>query len=467
MSTSKESNRGYLLFIGLIAALGGFLFGYDTAVISGTIGMVTEKYQLDTLMQGWFVSSALIGCITGVLFAGELSDRFGRKISLILSGILFSVSALGCAFTGTVNELIIFRLMGGMGVGVASMLSPLYLSEISPANLRGRMVVLYQFAITVGILCAYFANALLLNLSSTEEFQNAETLKLIFVDEVWRGMFGFEAIPAVIFFVAMLFVPESPRWYVSKNKQHEAFKILSRINNESIARVEVKSINQAINNEEKGAWSALMQKGVFTAVLVGTGLAMLSQFTGINAIIYYGPNIMEQAGLKLSDALGGQVIIGIVNVVATLFAIWKVDSFGRKRLMLLGVSGMFFSLLLVGILFIAGLTQSIFLLIFITAFIAFFAIGCGPIVWTLLSEIFPTKIRGRAMSVATLALWLANAIVGQLVPWLLQTISPAGTFFVFALCCLPVPFLLKKLPETKGMSLEEIESYWRESDAKD
>lgn len=457
---SKNINKGYLIFIGAIAALGGFLFGYDTAVISGTIGMVSSKYQLDTIMEGWFVSSALVGCIIGVSFAGELSDRFGRKKSLIASGILFSISAIGCAMTGSHTELIIYRLLGGVGVGIASMLSPLYLSEISPAYIRGRMVVLYQLAITIGILCAYFANAIMLGLSETITTIEGSLINHVLVEEVWRGMFGSEAIPAVLFFFAMLVVPESPRWFASKNRKEEALKVLSKINGRSMAVKELNAIEQALGREEKGSWFALTHKGIRTVVWIGIVLAMLSQFTGINAIIYYGPRIMEEAGLKLNDALGGQVIIGIVNVLATLYAIWKIDTFGRKKLMYSGVIGMFISLLAVGVLFLAGFAQSILPLVFIVTFIISFGIGFGPVVWTLLSEIYPTKIRGRAMSVATLSLWIANAILIQLVPWMLETITPAGTFFIFALCCVPVPFVLKKLPETKGISLEEIERFW-------
>lgn len=457
---TNKINKGYLFFIGIIAALGGFLFGYDTAVISGTIGMVTSQYQLDSMMEGWFVSSALIGCIVGVVFAGELSDRFGRKRSLIAAGMLFSVSAIGCAFTESHTELIIYRLLGGVGVGVASMLSPLYLSEISPASIRGRMVVLYQFAITVGILFAYFGNAFLLVVSESVQLPEDSLFNLVLVKEMWRGMFGVEAIPAVLFFLAMLIVPESPRWFAAKNRKEEALDVLSRINERSVAEIELKSISSALEKEEKGSWKVLTHKGIKTVVWIGIVLAMLSQFTGINAIIYYGPRIMEEAGLQLSDALGGQVIIGIVNVVATVYAIWKIDTYGRKKLMRGGVIGMFISLISVGFLFFTGQTQSIFLLIFITTYIASYAIGYGPVIWTLLSEIYPTKIRGRAMSVATLSLWVANAILGQLVPWMLDTITPAGTFLVFALCCIPVPFLLRKLPETKGKSLEEIESYW-------
>ena len=456
----QQTNNSYLLFIALTAALGGFLFGYDTAVISGTISFVKAKFVLDAAMEGWFVSSALVGCIAGVAFAGELSDRLGRKKTLIASGILFFISALGCAISASHSELIVFRLLGGVGVGVASMLSPLYISEVSPAKVRGRMVALYQFAITLGILFAYFFNAWLLKNSSGVELQNA-FLQNIFAEEVWRAMFGSEMLPAMLFFITMFFIPESPRWLASKGKNQQAGVVLTRINGHSLAEKELLSINETIAKEEKGSWKALFRPGIRVAMIAGIILALLSQFTGINAIIYYGPRIMEEAGLQLSDALGGQVIIGFVNVIATIFAIWKIDKFGRKKLLLGGVIGMSVSLVIVGLLFLLGKTSGVVILIFIITFCASFALGFGPVVWVLLSEIYPTNIRGRAMSLATLALWIGVAMIGQFVPWLLENITPAGTFFVFALFCIPVPFVLRRIPETKGKSLEEIEKIWR------
>jgi len=459
---NHNTKNGYLLFIALSAAFGGFLFGYDTAIISGTISFVKVKFALNTNMEGWFVSSALVGCIAGVVFAGELSDRFGRKRALIASGLLFAVSAIGCAVSASHTQLIIYRMLGGVGVGIASMISPLYISEVSPARIRGRMVALYQFAITIGILCAYFANAKLLSMSETlTSLDTSELWHKVFVSEVWRGMFGSEAIPAILFFIIMFFVPASPRWLASKNRNIEAGKVLLKINPEEIATMELESIKNAIASESGGSWSVLLQKGIRVAVLAGIGLALLSQFTGINAIIYYGPRIMEKAGLQLSDALGGQVIIGIVNMAATIFAIMKIDQYGRKKLMLGGITGMFLSLIVVAIIFLLGKTQGIVLLIFILTFITSFAIGYGPVIWVLLAEIYPTKVRGRAMSVATLMVWLGTAIIGQVVPWMLETMTPAGTFFVFAICCIPVPFILKRIPETKGLSLEEIEKIWK------
>lgn len=452
------TNWGYLLFITMAAAIGGFLFGYDTAVISGTVSLVKKQFELDTAMEGWFVSSALVGCIAGVAFAGELSDRFGRKKSLILSGLMFFVSAAGCALSESGTQLIAFRIVGGIGVGIASMLSPLYISEVSPARIRGRMVALYQFAITIGILSAYFANAEILSLSKAlTTFNLSELWHRLFVSEIWRGMFGSEVVPALLFFIVMFFVPASPRWLASKNRYEEAGRVLAKINPIATGQSELMAIRSSIARESKGSWSALWQSETRIVLFAGIGLAILSQFTGINAIIYYGPRIMEEAGLRLSDALGGQVIIGFVNMAATIFAIVKIDHYGRKKLMRAGVAGMFASLIAVGILFFIGNSKAMAFMFFIITFIISFAIGYGPVIWVLLSEIYPTKVRGRAMSVATLTLWMGTAVIGQVVPWMLEILSPAITFFVFAICCIPVPFILRFVPETKGLSLEDIE----------
>lgn len=457
---TTQRSTAYLIFIALAAALGGFLFGYDTAVISGTITLVKSQFDLNLAMEGWFVSSALLGCIAGVAFAGELSDRLGRKKALLASSLLFFISALGCMLSDTQTLLIIFRLIGGLGVGIASMLSPLYISEVSPAHIRGRMVALYQFAITIGILSAYFSNAWLLKIHNEIDF-NSHILNYVVSNEVWRSMFGTEMIPAAIFFISLCFIPESPRWHALRNNTSYAEKILTKISGKLQAEKEFNDIMELVAKEEKGSWKLLLRPGLRVAILSGIFLALLSQLTGINAIIYYGPRIMEQTGLQLSDALGGQVIIGFVNVAATLFAIWKIDKYGRKNLMNGGITGMMVSLIIISILFYLNLTNGILILIFILIFIASFAIGYGPVIWVLLSELYPAHIRGRAMSVATLALWIGTALIGQMVPWMLETLSPSGTFIIFALCCIPVPLILRRLPETKGMSLEQIEQLWK------
>jgi len=457
---TQEADRTYLLGLALIAALGGFLFGYDTAVISGTIGFVKNQFALDAVMEGWYVSSALVGCIAGVAVAGFLSDAFGRKRVLMLSAVLFLVSAIGCMLAPGHPSLVVYRLIGGVGVGVASMLSPLYIAEVSPPRVRGRMVALYQFNITAGILCSYFVNAWLLNVAQDAPGGGAGWWQAAFVDEVWRGMLGSEALPALLFLVLLVLVPESPRWLVTRGREAGARRILARINDAGTADREIKEI-KAVVAAEPESYRVLLQPGMRLALFIGIVLAFLTQVSGINAIIYYGPRILEEAGFTLGDALGGQVIIGIVNVAFTLIAIWKIDVLGRRPLLIAGVSGIVASLLVVGLLFKLGQTDGPWLLIFILFFIACFAFSFGPVIWVLLSEIYPTRLRGRAMSIATFSLWTGTALVGQLVPWLLETLRPHGTFWLFAVLCAPAIYLgWKVIPETKGKSLEEIERHW-------
>lgn len=454
------NKKQYLIFVSLISALGGFLFGYDTAVISGTLTFIRGQFNLTPLSEGWFVGSALLGCIIGVSFTGVMADLAGRKKSLMVSAILLLGSATGCTISNSINVLIFFRLLGGLGVGIASMMSPLYISEISNAADRGKLVSVYQFAITIGILVAYFANARLLYISQKYLFSDGSVLNLVLNREVWRGMLGSLSIPALFFFILLFIVPESPRWLMSKKREPEALKVLSRIYNQSDTEKEVNDIKEVLQKEGK-PMKVISHRGIKIALVTGVFLAILSQFTGINAIIYYGPRIFEEAGLSQTRSLNGQVIIGVVNVLFTLIAIWKIDKLGRKKLLITGLTGMLTAHLIIGILFRTSVASSVLYLIFIMMFIAFFAFSYGPVIWTLLSEIYPTAIRGRAMSIATLSLWLGTYLIGQTVPWLFETIGTAGTFWLFGLMCIPAILIVwLMVPETKGMSLEEIEKYW-------
>lgn len=449
-----------LVSLALIASLGGFLFGYDTAVISGTLALVRGQFELNAAMEGWYVSSALVGCIIGVSGAGWLSDRYGRKMVLLLTGALFSISAIGCALSASFAMLVWYRWIGGVGVGIASMLSPMYISEISPPSIRGRLVTLYQFAIAIGILSSYFVNAWLLRSAEVPGFPSMPAMHLIFKEEVWRGMLGMEAIPAMAFFLMILFIPRSPRWLVVKGRMDKARKILVRLTNETMAEREIREIEETLALE-KGSWRLLLEPGIKMAVFIGVALAVLQQFTGIDAIIYYGPRIFEEAGFALSEALGGQVVIGIINVTFTVIAIFTIDSLGRKKLLLLGTSGMLITLVFIGILFAAGKAEGMLLLSLVLVFIACFAFSLGPVVWVLLSEIYPNRIRGRAMSIATIAVWIGTALIGQLIPLSLDNLGPHITFWIFAFFCLPTLYIgWKLLPETKGKTLEEIEKYW-------
>ena len=459
MTKTQDRNLFYLFFVCLVTALGGFLFGFDTAVISGTVGFVKAQFALDAFEEGWFVAVALLGCIIGVAFSGILADRFGRKATLFLSALLFAASAFWCAIAPEHVSLILARFVGGLGIGVASMLAPLYISEISIPEYRGRMVTLYQFAITIGILAAYFSNATLLSWSQSGSVQG-EFLRWVVVSEVWRGMFGMGLIPAILFFLLLFFIPQSPRWLTAKGYPDKARAVLARVTNAETAAREVAEI-QATLKEETGSIRQLFEPGLRLALFLGVSIAVLSQLTGINVIIYYGPKIFAEAGFKMAESLDSQVIIGIMNVVATIFALWKIDHFGRKPLLITGVIGMMISLLCIAGVFFAGSDGSPLLVVCILVYVTFFAFSFGCVTWTLLSEIYPTHIRGRAMSIATLSLWCGTFVVGQAFPWLLETLGGAGVFVLFALMCLPAIIIAWKfLPETKGKTLEEIERFW-------
>ena len=462
-------NFGYLIFLSFVAALGGFLFGYDTAVISGTIAQVTQLFQLDTLQQGWYVGCALIGSIVGVLFAGILSDKLGRKLTMIISAILFSTSALGCAISVDFTQLVVYRIIGGVGIGVVSIVSPLYISEVAVAQYRGRLVSLYHLAVTVGFLGAYLINYQLLAYSESGSLLSMGWLNKIFVTEVWRGMLGMETLPAVLFFIIIFFIPESPRWLIVKNREEKATGILEKIyNSVSEASNQLKETKSVLTSETKSEWAMLMKPGIFKAVIIGVCIAILGQFMGVNAVLYYGPSIFENAGLSGGDSLFYQVLVGLVNTLTTVLALVIIDKVGRKKLVYYGVSGMIVSLLLIGVYFLFGESwgiSSLFLLIFFLFYVFCCAVSICAVVFVLLSEMYPTKVRGLAMSIAGFALWIGTYLIGQLTPWMLQNLTPAGTFFLFAFMCVPYMLIMWKLvPETTGKSLEEIERYWLRSD---
>ena len=458
----------YSVFLALVAALGGFLFGYDTAVISGTISQVSAQFGLDSIQTGWYVGCALIGSIIGVSGAGILSDYLGRKITMFISAVLFLVSAFGCAISNDFTGLVLYRMIGGMGIGVASIVSPIYISEISVAKVRGSMVSLYQLAITVGFLLAYFANYLLSGFSEMRIFDNSSLYK-IFNAEVWRAMLGMETLPALIFLLMLFFVPESPRWLIMKNKPSSGKNILLSIyKNEKEVNSQISSILESTASETRSEWVWLLKPGIFRAVLIGVAIAMLGQFMGVNAVLYYGPSIFEESGLSKGDSLFYQVLVGIVNMGTTVIALLIIDKVGRKKLVYWGVSGMIISLILIGSYFIIGETagiSSLFLLVFFLFYIFCCAISICAVIFVLLSEIYPTRIRGLAMSVAGISLWVGTYLIGQLTPWLLENLTPAGTFFLFAGMCLPYLWIMwKHVPETTGKSLEEIEKFWIATD---
>jgi len=462
-------NFGYLIFLSVVAALAGFLFGYDTAVISGTIAQVTQLFQLDALQQGWYVGCALVGSIVGVLFAGILSDKLGRKLTMVISAVLFSTSALGCALSADFAQLVVYRIIGGVGIGVVSIVSPLYISELAVAQYRGRLVSLYQLAVTVGFLGAYLVNYQLLAWAESGTQLSVDWLNKIFITEVWRGMLGMETLPAILFFIIIFFIPESPRWLIVRGKELKAVNILEKIYNSiTEAKSQLNETKSVLTSETKSEWSLLMKPGIFKAVIIGVCIAILGQFMGVNAVLYYGPSIFENAGLSGGDSLFYQVLVGLVNTLTTVLALVIIDKVGRKKLVYYGVSGMVVSLILIGLYFLFGDSlgvSSLFLLIFFLFYVFCCAVSICAVVFVLLSEMYPTKVRGLAMSIAGFALWIGTYLIGQLTPWMLQNLTPAGTFFLFAVMCVPYMLIVWKLvPETTGKSLEEIERYWTRSE---
>jgi SP family arabinose:H+ symporter-like MFS transporter len=425
-----QQTSKHLTLTTLVASLGGFLFGFDMAVVSGILPFVQQQFELSPSQVGWFVSSALVGCIAGVVFAGDISDRLGRKKLLFFSAILFVLAALGCTFISSFSWLIAARILGGIAVGIASSVVPLYLSEIAPDHQRGRLVTFYQLAVTVGIFSAYLSNALLLKYAPAVD----HTSNLVASLEVWRKMFGIGIFPAILFLAGITLIPESPRW-------------LQR--------------QQQTTTTNHGGYTELMAPKYRRAILIGILLPLFSQFSGINAIIYYGPSILHQAGITLDNSLLSQLFFGAANVLFTFIAIWKVDSLGRRPLYLWGTAGAAVSLTLTGICFYAGAANGTWLLLCVLSFLACFAFSIGPLKFVIAAEIFPDSIRAKALSLSIMVMWVADTIVGQLTPMLLHALGTPFTFWCFAACCILAFITVYKLvPETKGQSLEEIQQHW-------
>jgi len=451
-----NGQRGYVYRACLVATLGGLLFGYDTAVISGGIGFLKQHFALNEWQEGWAASSALLGCVVGVSLAGLMSDRFGRRMALIVAAVCFLVSAIGTALPRTLTEFVVFRALGGVGVGIASMVSPMYIAEVSPARLRGRLVSVNQIAIATGMLVVYFVNYFIAQ--GKPEAWN--------VTVGWRWMFGSEALPCVAFLVLLLGVPESPRWLAAKGKQAQALAILRRIGGARQAQKEMEEIEQALA-EEPVSLRQLLHPGMMRIVVIGVVLAVLQQVTGINVILYYAPKIFASLGAVADTAMLNTIVIGGSMVAFTVVAIGCVDRWGRRPLLLLASAGMAASLFAFsGVAFFQKTGPRALLLIL--GYIASFSIAMGPVVWVVLSEIFPNRVRGRALSVATFFLWIANYLVSQTFPvlndhpFLVRHFHHAFPFWVYGgLCVLAYFFIWRWIPETKGRTLEEIEQYWK------
>ncbi len=462
-SNHDHGSGWYLGLICLVASLGGLLFGFDTAVISGTVGMVESQFGLSKLYVGWFTSSALIGCIFGALVAGALGDQYGRKPVLITAAILFILSAVGSAVPPTFSFLIPARVVGGIGVGMASVLSPLYISEFAPPKTRGKLVALYQLSIVIGILAAYFSNWWLQQYSIDHPsiFAGTPFLQKVFVEEVWRSMFGAETIPALLFLVLLMFVPESPRWLIQKNKAEAGWAILERVSGTAVAKKEYEEIGQSLESK-KGSFAAIFKPALRKPLMIGVGLSVFGQLTGINVVIYYGPTILEQTGIQLSSALQYQVLLGTVNLVFTVLALWVIDHLGRRPLLIGGMALVVVTLTLAGILFTSGNPDGVMVVVVLGAYVASIAFSICAVIWVLTPEVFPNYIRGRAMSIATFSNWGTNTLSAYLFPWYVASFGMGTGFFTFAAICLVATiFFWKFVPETKGRSLEEIEQLFR------
>jgi len=456
----------YVIFLSAIVALGGFLFGYDTAVISGTTEDVKAFYQLTDFQQGWYVGCAILGCIIGVLMAGRLSDAFGRKPLLMTSAVLFALSSAGCAVYSGFYQLALYRILGGVGIGVVSIIAPLYISEISIPKYRGRLVACYQLAITVGILASYLSNTAVLKWSQSVQYESG-ILKMAINDQVWRGMLGMETFPAVLFLLVLFLIPESPRWQVVKQHDGKALRTFGKIYSPVKAQKEIDEIRDVISQETKSDWRLLLKPGFRIALIVGIAIAMLGQFMGINAVIYYGPKFLLEAGLEKTASLDFQIWVGLVNVVSTILAMTVIDRIGRKKLIYIGVSGMLIFLIGIGLFFYgaaAGLAISFWVLFgLILAYVFSCAISICAVIFVLLSEMYPVKVRGSAMSVAGFSLWAGAFLISQLTPWLTTRLSASGVFWLFGVMCIPYLLITYFLvPETTGKSLEDIEREWME-----
>ena len=436
-------NFRYLLTISLVTALGGLLFGFDISVISGTIPFLQKVFVLSEAMKGWVVSSALIGCILGASFSGRLGDKFGRKKVLLVTSILFGISAIGSGFSYSIPAFVFYRILGGLAVGGASVLAPMYIAEVSPAHLRGRMVSINQLTIVIGISLAYYSNWFLLGIG----------------ENAWRWMFAAEAVPSVLFFAALFIVPESPRWLVAKNDENKAIWVLEKVAGSEFAKFELSEIKTSLKGDGKrGTLSQLFKKKYSLVLFLGIFLAVFQQWSGINVIFFYAPDIFASANLGVDAALFQTTLIGVMNLVFTILAMRVIDKLGRKLLMLIGSAGMAVCYLIIGYLFMTGNTNGWLLLSFIIITPAFFAFGLGPTVWVVLSEIFPNKIRGAAMSVATFSLWVASYLLTLTFPIFVEMFSSAFTFWIYAvICIIGFMVILKYFPETKGISLEQLE----------
>ncbi len=449
----KKHSLWYVILIAASAGMAGLLYGFDTAVISGAIGYLQEIYNLSPAMEGWVISCVMIGGVTGVALSGFLSDRWGRKKLLMMSAIFFIISALGSAFAIDVTTLVLARILGGLGIGFASALSVTYISECAPPAIRGRLGSLYQLFTIFGICATFYINYFVAN-SGSHEWG---------LELGWRWMLGYGTIPGIIFLFLLFFIPESPRFLIQKGKDKEAFHILKRINGEEVAKKEAKEIKASIEVEQSSSVKELVKPGLRMAMGVGIFLALFNQVIGMNAVTYYGPDIFRSVGFENNTEFLATSIIGSVQVVFTILAIFLIDKLGRKKLMAIGSSLMALFMLLIGsVFFFEPANAGVLLIILIAGFTASFCVSMGPIPWIMIPEIFPNHLRAKAVGIATIFLWGANWAIGQFTPVLINNMGSSFTFWMFAvinvICFI---FVMTIVPETKNKTLEEIGQLWK------
>lgn len=455
MKNKTKTNTSYLLLIVLVSAMGGLLFGYDWVVIGGAKIFYEPFFGLEgsAALRGWAMSSALIGCLIGAVMAGAWSDRYGRKKMLIIASVLFTVSAYGTGVVDSFSWFVIYRVLGGLGIGIASNISPIYIAEVAPASVRGRFVSINQLTVVLGILSAQLVNWQI----GDHYMPDSSSLSEQATNWAWRWMFWAELVPAVLFFILAFVIPESPRWLAINRKEDMARKIFIRIGGEENADKEMEEIRQLPQTKEKFDWKALLQPNVRKVLTIGIVLAIFQQWCGINVIFNYAHEIFSAAGYAVSDVLMNIVVTGVTNVIFTFVAIFTVDRWGRRGLMLFGSAGLAIIYAVMGGCYFFEVSGWPMLLLVVLA-IACYAMSLAPVVWVVLSEIFPARIRGAAMAVSTFFLWAACFLLTYTFPILNEWLNASGTFWIYGGICLAgYIFVRSQLPETKGKSLEEIE----------
>ncbi|MGB7452998.1 MAG: sugar porter family MFS transporter [Lysobacterales bacterium] len=461
------SNTRYTIRVALIVALGGFLMGFDASVISGVVGFIGPEFELTKIQVGWAVASLTLTSTLAMMTAGPISDRFGRRPVLRVAAVLFTLSAIASAIAPDYLTLVIARMLGGFGVGAALIIAPMYIAEIAPADIRGRMVSFNQLNIVIGISVAYFSNFLILSLGQSD-LAWAQSLRI--GDWTWRWMLGVEAIPAIVYFFALFLVPESPRWLVMHGKAEEALQILTRVSGRSQAEEDLGAVQKSLDDEahlEKGSVKDLFLPAMRLVLTIGIVIAILQQITGINSVFFYAPMIFEQSGIGKDAAFMQAVLVGIVNLVATVVAIALIDKLGRRPLLITGLVIIASSMLLLAYSFSSATygpggelidMNATMVLIGILSFVAGFGISLGPVMWVLFSELFPNRLRGIAISFCGLINSSVSFIVQLVFPWELENFGPATTFLIYgSFAIVGLIFVMRVLPETKGRSLEQLQ----------